>query len=148
MINTRGTYSLCHYYFPALLPVQVSYARKMKNNTKLVLLVIFQMRPTKRDLRNTKRGIVFVYSISKSWQVQFGFITFPIYACVNSSSFLPQLRFMHFINHLATIISQVSFSRVNQSNPGRLLRASHGKVWIPGNLNYSCQYEIFQSRPS
>ena len=62
MINTRGTYSPCHYYFPALLLVQLSYARKMKSNTKLVFLVIFQMRPTKWDLRNTKRGIVFVYS--------------------------------------------------------------------------------------
>ena len=87
MINTRGTYSLCcHYYLFSCSVASLGLLCEKNENQTCPLSHLQNEANGMGPVRNAKQGTVFVYYIRKSWYLQFGFITFSIYVCVDSSS--------------------------------------------------------------
>lgn len=140
MKEIRDKYQV-HFYMmslfstPSELPCQKN-EKKKKRYKESVLLVISKIRLTKQGQWGTiNKLLFFCYILANPGSFNLVSLHFQyVYASIHLLS-SPQLRFMHFINHLMTVISAVSFKRVNQSHAIRLLGMSLGKLWIPGNLN-------------
>lgn len=134
-------------FFLSEFPCQKN-ERLKKKTIEHVSLVISKIRPTKQGQWGTINTLLFFCYILAN-PGSFNLVSLP-FQYVRASIhllFSPQLRFMHFINHLMTAISAVSFNRVNQSHTSRLLGMSHGKALASWQSEKLLPIYDFQSDP-